>query len=217
MTPILTITGLKKRFGDRELLNIDEFSLEPAHSYVLAGPNGAGKTTLLRILSGLETCEIASASFLGKPVSLSPYPRMLRNEIVYVHQHPVMFSSSIAENIGYGLRSRGVPKAEFKALVEESMQWAGVEHLRGHKPNTLSGGEKQRVALARARVLKPKVLLLDEPTSSLDGAAKEQVIELIPSLAREGCSVLIASHDADLINLSGSTRLVLRNGRIESL
>lgn len=216
MTPLLAINGLKKRFGEHTLLDIGKFTIDAASAYVLAGPNGAGKTTLLRILSGLEPAEIANATFLGHLVSFSPYSRTLRNEIVYVHQHPIMFSTSVAENIGYGLHAHGVSKTELEASVEESMEWAGVIHLRDRKTNTLSGGEKQRIAIARARILKPRLLLLDEPTSNLDGKAKEQVIELIPTLVREGRSVLIASHDADLIDLPDLKKLTLDKGRIES-
>jgi len=215
LTPLLAINGLKKRFGEHTLLDIGEFTINPASAYVLAGPNGAGKTTLLRILSGLEPAEIANAAFLGQSVSFSPYSRILRNEIVYVHQHPIMFSTTVAENIAYGLHARGISKAELDASVEESMEWAGVTHLRDRGTNTLSGGEKQRIAIARARILKPRLLLLDEPTSNLDGNAKEQVIELIPTLVREGRSVLIASHDADLIELPDLEKMALDKGRIE--
>jgi tungstate transport system ATP-binding protein len=99
--------------------------------------------------------------------------------------------------------------------VDEAMAWAGVAHLRDTDPTRLSGGEKQRVALARAKVLQPRLLLLDEPTANLDGAAREQVIALIPTLVDAGSSVVIACHDRDLINLPGVQRLKLRDGRLE--
>jgi tungstate transport system ATP-binding protein len=95
------------------------------------------------------------------------------------------------------------------------MAWAGVAHLNGTNPATLSGGEKQRVALARARVLQPRLLLLDEPTANLDGPAREQVISLIPTLLERGSSVVMACHDRDLIGLPGIHRLKLRDGRLE--
>jgi tungstate transport system ATP-binding protein len=92
------------------------------------------------------------------------------------------------------------------------MVWAGVAHLRDANPASLSGGEKQRIALARAKVLAPKLLLLDEPTANLDGAAREQVIALIPALLEAGTTVVIACHDRDLIGLPGVRRLKLRDG-----
>lgn len=212
MKPLLTLHGLAKRFGEHTLFRIDELAIRQGAAYVLTGPNGSGKSTLLRILGGLETADIAQASFHGTPIRFSPYPHVLRNAIVYVHQHPVLFSTSLADNIGYGLRSRNLPAKAIDAQVEAAMEWAGVQHLREHKPATLSGGEKQRVALARAKVLKPELLLLDEPTSSLDGVAREQVLALIPDLIHQGSSVLMASHDASLIALPGIAAMDLRDG-----
>ena len=214
MTTLLTVRGLVKRHGERLLFDIDELSLDTASAYVLTGANGVGKSTLLRILAGLDTAQAASAVFDGKPVSLHPYPQALRRAIVYVHQHPIMFSTSVAQNIAYGLSARGEPKARVAQLVEEAMVWAGVSYLRDTDPARLSGGEKQRVALARARVLQPRLLLLDEPTANLDGAAREQVIALIPTLMQQGTTVVMACHDRDLIGLPGVRRLKLRDGKI---
>jgi tungstate transport system ATP-binding protein len=215
MAPLLALRRLRKSFRDRLLLDIDSLVIDAGSAYVLTGANGSGKSTFLRILAGLEPAETAECSFAGQPVKLHPYPRAMREAIVYVHQHPVMFATSVAGNIGYGLAARGMPKAGIAARVEESMAWAGVAHLRDSNPNTLSGGEKQRIALARARVLSPRLLLLDEPTSNLDGAAREQVIALIPTLTKAGASVIMACHDRDLIALPGVQRLKLRDGRLQ--
>jgi tungstate transport system ATP-binding protein len=216
MAPLLSIRNLRKSYRDRQLLDIEAVTIQPASAYVLTGANGAGKSTFLRILAGLESAETSDASFDGQAVQLTPYPRALREAIVYVHQHPVMFSTSVAHNIGYGLVARGIEKAEIARRVDEAMVWAGVNHLRDCNPNTLSGGEKQRIALARARILEPKLLLLDEPTSNLDGAAREQVIALIPTLTEMGSSVIMACHDRDLIALPEVQRLKLRDGRLQA-
>jgi tungstate transport system ATP-binding protein len=212
---LLGVKGLRKRHGERTLFDIDCMEIATHSAYVLTGINGAGKSTLLRVLGGLERAEIDSLRFEGREERPYPYPRALREAIVYVHQHPVMFSTSIAHNIGYGLHVRGVPKAEAARKVEEAMAWAGVLHLQGTDPSQLSGGERQRVALARAKVLSPKLLLLDEPTANLDGQAREQVIELIPTMAEAGGSVVVACHDRDLIGLPGVQRLKLRDGQLE--
>lgn len=211
---LLTVRGLKKRFGERLLFDIDSLTLDAGSAYVLTGVNGAGKSTLLRVLAGLDTAQADSVLFEGEPVALHPYPQRLRRAIVYVHQHPIMFSTSIAHNIAYGLAARGEAKARIAQLVEEAMAWAGVGYLRDTDPARLSGGEKQRVALARARVLEPRLLLLDEPTANLDGAAREQVIALIPTLMEQGTTVVMACHDRDLIGLPGVRRLKLRDGRL---
>jgi tungstate transport system ATP-binding protein len=214
MSMLLEIGGLTKRFGDRRLFDIDRLEIENGAAYVLTGANGAGKSTLLRILCGLERAEVRGLRFLGEPLSLAPYPRSMRDAIAYVHQHPVMFSTSVADNIGYGLKARGLPRDEIRSRVEEAVDWAGIGHLRDSPPQTLSGGEKQRVALARARVLQPRLLLLDEPTANLDGQAREAVIALIPTLLDSGVSVVMACHDRDLIGLPGVRRMKLRDGRL---
>jgi tungstate transport system ATP-binding protein len=212
---LLGVKGLRKRHGERLLFDIGCMEIATHSAYVLTGINGAGKSTLLRVLGGLERAEIDSLRFEGREERPYPYPRALREAIVYVHQHPVMFSTSIAHNIGYGLHVRGVPKVEAARKVEEAMAWAGVLHLQGTDPSQLSGGERQRVALARAKVLCPKLLLLDEPTANLDGQAREQVIELIPTMVEAGGSVVVACHDRDLIGLPGVQRLKLRDGQLE--
>ncbi|HEY8606169.1 MAG TPA: energy-coupling factor ABC transporter ATP-binding protein [Noviherbaspirillum sp.] len=216
MKELLVIEGLRKDFGERRLFEIERLVIRQAAAYVLTGLNGTGKSTLLRILAGLESASPDRAAYMGAPLSLRPYPRVLRESVVYVHQHPVLFSTTVAANIAYGLTARGMPSAQAAPRVEQAMAWAGVTHLRDSKPQTLSGGEKQRVALARAKVLEPRLLLLDEPTSSLDGAAREQVIALIPSLVAAGSSVVIACHDRDLISLPQVERLKLRDGRLQA-
>ncbi len=206
---------MRKRHGERLLFDIDLLCIEAATGYVLTGVNGAGKSTLLRMLAGLERCEACTVEFDGEQLPLHPYPAALRRAIVFVHQHPIMFSTSVFHNIAYGLLARGESRAAVAPVVEEAMRWAGVDHLRDTDPTRLSGGEKQRVALARARVLQPRLLLLDEPTANLDGPAREQVMSLIPTLLDAGGSVVMACHDRDLIGLPGIHRLKLRDGRLE--
>jgi tungstate transport system ATP-binding protein len=210
--PLLHLQGIHKQYGERELLAIDELRIDCASAYVLTGMNGSGKSSLLRILAGLESAQIRSASFLGQPVRLQPYPALLRQAIVYVHQHPVMFSGTVADNVAFGLRLKKTP--DQAQQVQAAMLWAGIAHLANQNAKTLSGGEKQRVALARAKVLQPRLLLLDEPTSSLDGEAREQIIALIPTLIHSGSSVVIVCHDRELIALPDVQRLKLRDGQL---
>jgi len=213
---LLSVDRLRKAHGARTLFDLRDFQLDAGAAYVLTGINGAGKSTLMRMLAGLEAPDAAAViAFGGHSAPLRPYPRELREHIVYVHQDPVMFSTSVAHNVGYGLYARGRHGAEADARIASAMAWAGVASLNGSPPARLSGGEKQRVALARAKVLEPRLLLLDEPTANLDGAAREQVIALIPDLVAEGRTVVMACHDRDLIGLPGVRRMKLRDGQLE--
>ena len=211
---LLQIEGLCKNYGARRILDIERLSLLAGESYVVTGDNGAGKTTLLRVIAGLEGAQVANYQFEGRPISLENFPPWLRREIIYVHQHPYLFNTTVAANIGYGLTARNLPKAERETLVKEAMEWAGVAHLNHVPPHKLSGGEKQRVALARAKVLNPKLFLLDEPTANLDAEARRQTIELIQRLCLENNCVLIACHDYELINLPRMRRMTLSEGRL---
>jgi len=215
MSAMLEVRGLRKAFGARVLFDIDRLTLDAGKAYVLTGVNGAGKSTLLRVLAGLDSAACADLQWQGKPLALAPYPAAMRAQTVYVHQHPVLFSTSVAHNVAYGLLARGAGKAQAAQAADAAMAWAGVEHLRESDPATLSGGEKQRVALARAKVMQAHLLLLDEPTANLDGTAREQVIALIPALIEAGNTVVMACHDRDLINLPGVQRLKLRDGQLE--
>src|SRR5690606_29623359 len=146
-----------------------------------------------------------SATYQGNAVTLYPFSARLRHAIVYMHQHPMMFDRSLSANVAYGLQARGLPRKEVEARVNEAIAWAGIDHLRKLPATSLSGGEKQRAALARARAVRPELLLLDEPTASLDGAAREHVMQLLPQLLDDGCTLVIASHERDLMNLPGAT------------
>jgi tungstate transport system ATP-binding protein len=213
--PLFVIDTLTKRFGARTVLDVTGIALLAGRSYVLTGDNGAGKTTLLRVMAGLEPAELARARYRGVNVDLCAYPDWLRREVIYVHQHPYLFRTSVRDNIGYGLRVRGTPRRDRERLVQEAVRWARVEHLLDSPVLKLSAGEKQRVALARARVLKPRLFLLDEPTANLDTESRQQTVALIRDLCDSDGIALIACHDQEIIQLPGISRLHLRGGHIE--
>lgn len=215
--PALEINSLTKSFPQRELLRGVDLALAAGGSYVLTGDNGCGKTTLLRIVAGLEAANGGVLRFEGTAIDLGHYPEALRHQLVYVHQQPYLFHTSIAHNIAYGLKMRGVPKRRRELLVREAIVWAGVGHLGRVLPHKLSGGEKQRVALARAKVLNPRLLLLDEPTANLDSDARRQTLALIETLRHEDVTVMIASHDREIITMPHVKHLHLEAGRVNAL
>ena len=213
---LLNVQGLRKSFGERLLFDIPQLTLDRGESYIVTGSNGAGKTTLLRILAGLEQADMSSYVFDGRKLG-PPEIVTLAPAIIYMHQHPYLFHSSVAANIAYGLKGQGLSKTEIVRRIEAEMAWAGLETVAKVPPSRLSGGEKQRVALARARVLKPRLLLLDEPTANLDLSARRQVVELIAHMGDEDNCVLVATHDRELIDQSWSARYTLANSELQPL
>jgi tungstate transport system ATP-binding protein len=218
---LLEVHGLRRRIGERSLFDIDALAFPRATAVVLTGVNGAGKTTLLRMVAGLERAPGASVRWTGedgapRSAALDPFPTELRRRIAYMHQHPYLFRTSVRANIAYGLKGRGLGAHDIERRVAAALDWAGIGHVQDTAPDRLSGGEIQRVALARAKVLEPDLLLLDEPTSSLDGHAREQVIALVQQLAEEGRTVVMICHDRDLINLPGVVRWKLTDGRLDT-
>nr|WP_311528092.1 energy-coupling factor ABC transporter ATP-binding protein [uncultured Ralstonia sp.] len=219
--PAMVFAGLRCQHGARTLFEIPRLALSAGRAIVITGANGVGKTTLLRMLAGLAPANGATVDLGHGQQPLSPYPVDLRARLTYVHQHPYLFRTSVRANLAYGLSTgpHCVAHAELAARVDDALRWAGLQQVVDVSPDRLSGGETQRLALARARALRTDVLLLDEPTSNLDGAAREQVIALVGELAAEGRTLLMVCHDRELINLPGVARWKLENiggqGRLE--
>jgi tungstate transport system ATP-binding protein len=214
--PAIAVSGLSKHFGARRLLDIGELTIEDGAGYVLTGANGSGKTTLLRILAGLESATVREFAYRGEPTGLAPYPERLRRAVVYVHQHPYLFHTSLRHNIEYGLRCRKLPAAERARRTDDAIAWAGLGAQVDTPPAKLSGGEKQRAALARARALSPDVLLLDEPTANLDRDGRAKTLALLAQLRSERRTVVIACHDQEVIGLPRHSRLYLEDGGIRA-
>ncbi len=166
MSVLLAVGEAAKAYGAKRLLDVAGLALAAGDVVILSGDNGSGKTTLLKLLAGLERADRLRMRFDGIEATEGRFPRELRRTIVYVHQHPYLFNTSIADNVAYGLRLRRVAREERERKVRDAIGWAGVGHLLAVPPKRLSGGERQRVALARARALEPRVLLVDEPTAS---------------------------------------------------
>ncbi len=160
---------------------------------VLLGPNGAGKTTLLNVIAGLTDYE-GSVLFDGVPVDKVP---AFKREVGYLFQDLVLFPHlDVFANIAYGLRARKQPENEVEARVQELLQAMKIKHLSSRYPKHLSGGEKQRVALARALALSPRVLLLDEPLSSLDVQTSKYLRIELRQLQKElGITTIYVTHD----------------------
>ena len=210
----LHIERLVKRFGERRLLDVTDLVFTPGYLHLIVGDNGVGKTTLLKILAGLENADEISFGLNGATFGGGKFPASMRREIVYVHQHPYLFSTSVAANIAYGLKLRDTPVRVREHAVQNAMAWAGLERVKDVLPKRLSGGEKQRVALARALVLNAPAMLIDEPTANLDTSAREQVKLLVASMRAEGRIVIIATHDQAMQGLPDAVIWELSGGKL---
>jgi tungstate transport system ATP-binding protein len=214
---LVRVDGVAKRFGERVVLAGVAARFLSGESYVLTGDNGSGKSTLMRILAGLDAADTGTLEIDGRSADLRSYPEWLRGEIVYVHQHPYLFDTSIAANIGFGLKARHLAAGDLRRFVAEALEWAGLGHVAGVRPSKLSGGEKQRVAMARAKVLHPRLFLLDEPTANLDRDGRKRVLDLIHDLGQGENCVVVACHDQELIQLPFMRQLRLDAGRLTVL
>ena len=193
---LISFRNIRKTLLRRRVLDVDEMIVYEGECAVLHGDNGAGKSTLMKIIAGLIAPDSGVVEIGGKRMSWRLAYRTFRKEVVYLHQSPFLFDRSVAENISYGLQTRGLGRNIIREKVESAIEWAGLSPLAARNARDLSGGEKQRVALTRARILEPRLLLLDEPTSAMDHESREQTFELIRDLADSGITVYISTHES---------------------
>lgn len=213
----LELKEIKKSFTEGEAV-LDNISLEISKGefITLLGSSGCGKTTTLRIIAGLEQPDAGSVWLDGREVTgLEPNQR----DVNTVFQNYALFPHmNVAENIGYGLKLKKVPKSEIRKKVSQMLELVQLEGYEKRKPSELSGGQKQRVAIARALVNNPKVLLLDEPLGALDLQLRRAVqIELKHLQKKLGITFIYITHDQEeAINMSDRIA-VMKDGRIEQI
>ena len=185
----------KSRQAIIQHLDVD-FSKGCIHGIV--GDNGAGKTTLLRLIAGLEPLQLGEITIGGQKISLQ---RVRDHRIVYVASKPVVLSGSVLHNATVALTSRGLPISDAQVRVKPFLEQLDLWRLKDQSARTLSSGEGQKLALARALALRPKVLLVDEPTGNIDVSMTPQVEEMIrKTVALEATTVILVSHDLEQVS-----------------
>jgi tungstate transport system ATP-binding protein len=194
---IIETRSLRHRYGASEILKGITLSVEPGETLAVIGPSGAGKSTLLRLIDLLEWPTGGTISINGEPVTGSAALRLaLRRKMSFVHQKPLVFASSVFDNVAQPLRWRGIKGDEVQRRVTDSLAVVGLGGFESRQAKTLSGGETQRVALARALATNPEILFLDEPTANLDPRATTLVEELISSIIKQkNLTVVMTTHD----------------------
>lgn len=204
----LTVRGLGYAAGGKTILDNVSFEVRDAARTVVLGPNGAGKSVLLKLCHGLLQPATGEVRWAGRT------PDETRRRQGMVFQRPVLLRRSVAGNLLHSLAVRGVPRADRAALVDEALQAAGLAARARQAARTLSGGEQQRLALARAWVLKPGVLLLDEPSANLDPEATRAIEALILGFAASGTRVIMTTHDIGQARRLANEVIFLHKGRL---
>ncbi|MBU4532709.1 MAG: phosphate ABC transporter ATP-binding protein [Eubacteriales bacterium] len=193
---ILELDSLVKRFGSRDVLQVERLVFQKGRIHGIIGPSGSGKSTLLRILNLIEKPSAGRVFFHGQDISLNNGRLAVQRRMAMVFQKPVMFNTTVFENVAYGLKVRGLRGPALRDRVRAELKTLGLEQLENQAARTLSGGEAQRVALARVLVTDPEVLFLDEPTSNLDPHNAALIEAMVRSVSRErGFSVVLVTHN----------------------
>ena len=213
----IELEAIRKEFAGG-VVAVDDLSLEVVEGefMVLVGPSGCGKSTTLRMVAGLEEVTRGRIRIGGRDVTDLP-PR--KRDIAMVFQNYALYAHmSVRDNIGFGLKMAGVPKAELAAKVAEAADVLGMTELLGRKPRQLSGGQRQRVAMGRAIVREPTAFLMDEPLSNLDAKLRVEMRGEITSLQRRiGTPTLYVTHDQTEAMTMGDRVAILRDGVLEQL
>ena len=212
----LTLKAITKRFGKVMALSRVDLHVGHGEFCVLLGPSGCGKSTLLNIIAGLIPQDEGIVMLDGKSVDrLSPRDR----DVAMVFQSYALYPHmTVAQNLGFGLRMRSVPKPTIQERVLESAHLLGIEDLLDRKPRELSGGQRQRVAMGRAMVRRPRLFLLDEPLSNLDARLRASVRLELKQLHRKiQSTILYVTHDQVEAMTLGDKVVVMRNGKVHQI
>ena len=205
---------LEINVAGRRLLAVPELVLDRGKCLLLTGRNGSGKTTLLKIMAGLQRPARGRIILGGRDLTWRKARRVLHQLVIYSHQQPYLFNTTVYANIEYGLKQARIPVAVRRKRVTEALAWARLGDLAARNARSLSGGERQLVALTRAKVLAPTVLLLDEPIANLDLEARERTYFLIRRLKAEGISLMVTSHETQQLVPLTDGHLHIEGGRL---
>jgi glutamine transport system ATP-binding protein len=212
----IKITGLRKSFGETEVLKGINMSVAEQEVVVIIGPSGSGKSTLLRCINYLEEPTGGEVVVDGIPLNGEAHINEVRKEIGMVFQRFNLFPHmTVMENLILApMKVRGMHKDEAKQLALELLNKVGLSEKADSYPESLSGGQQQRVAIARALCMKPKAMLFDEPTSALDPEMINEVLDVMRSLAKDGMTMVIVTHEMGFAKEVGDRVLFVDGGHI---
>lgn len=221
MKTVIKTTHLSHSYGNQAVLKDLSFSVNHGDFHVIIGPNGSGKTTLLKVVSGIVKQQSGTIDIFDKPNRAYSRKALARTIALVEQLAPVDFPFSALEVVLMGrsphLGMLGLEQKKDLEIAQQALEFTGVAHLGNRKLDQLSGGEQQRVFIARAICQEPKIMLLDEPTASLDLAHQIRVMDLMEKLKEEkDVTVVMVSHDVNLAAMYGDTLLLLKAGEVVS-
>ena len=215
--PLVVLTGVNKHFGDLHVLKDIDLTVHKGEVVVVLGPSGSGKSTLCRAINRLETIGSGTIAIDGVPLPEEGKALAdLRADVGMVFQSFNLFAhKTILENVTLGpTKVRRKPAAEARAQAMELLTRVGVDNQAEKYPAQLSGGQQQRVAIARALAMQPKVMLFDEPTSALDPEMVNEVLDVMVSLARQGMTMVVVTHEMGFARKAADRVVFMSDGQI---
>lgn len=193
---VLEVNNLRITRGGTEVISVPAFSLFEHETVALIGPNGAGKSSFMLAVASLLQQSAGEIIYRGERIGTGSMTTRYRRKIAMVFQEPLLFDTTVFENVATGLKIRGVPRAEIRQRVNNSLERMRIAHLADRSARKLSGGEAQRTSLARAFATEPELILLDEPFVALDPPTRQALTEDLEQVLREsGTAAIIATHD----------------------
>jgi iron(III) transport system ATP-binding protein len=212
----ISIRGVNLSYGTTHVLKNVNLEIAPGEFFAFLGPSGCGKTTLLRLIAGFNISQTGEVIVGG--ADLAALPPWKRDVGMVFQSNALWPHMTVARNVAFGLEERKVPRSEIGPRVKAALELVGLAHLAERRPSQLSGGQQQRVALARTIVVRPKVLLLDEPLSNLDAKLRVQVRREIKDLQRAlGLTTIFVTHDQEEANTICDRIAVMNEGVIQQV
>ena len=215
MSTLMTVRGLRKRFGDSEVIRGVDLDIHEGEVVVVIGPSGSGKSTLIRCLNNLEPATSGEIVLTGARSSRESNAR-LRDEVGMVFQDYTLFPHlSILRNMTLApMKLRGLSRADAETQAMKLLERVGLAHKAQACPGELSGGQQQRVAIVRALAMQPKLMLFDEPTSALDPETVNEVLLVMKELAAEGMTMVVVTHEMGFAREVADRVIVFDGGQI---
>jgi phospholipid/cholesterol/gamma-HCH transport system ATP-binding protein len=218
--PVVSIRGLRKAFGDREILRGVDLDVHAAENVVVLGRSGTGKSVLIKILVGLLTPDAGEVTVLGQKVHSLPRKELdaLRRRVGFSFQSSALYDSmSVFQNLEFPLKMNvpGLAPAEVRVRVHDALEAVGLAGSAAQMPSELSGGQRKRIGIARTLILRPEIMLYDEPTAGLDPVTSSEINELINQVQRSyHTSSIIITHDLTCAKATGGRVAMLLDGEM---